>query len=137
MAKKYRIIFACVGNSCRSQMAEGFARKIYPETIEIISAGTRPSNEVNPDAMAVMLEVGIDISNQEPKMLTTAMLKGATHFISMGCGVMDSCPFPLVKQDIKLEDWVLEDPNGRELDFFRFTRDEIENRVKELLNKLR
>ena len=134
--EKYSIIFACVGNSCRSQMAEGFARKTTPENVEIMSAGTNPSSEVKINAITVMEEIGIDISGQEPKMLTTKMVKNATHFIGMGCEVMESCPVPIVEGDLEIEDWGIEDPVGKDLDFFRKTRDIIQEKVKKLINNL-
>ncbi len=136
--KKTKIIFACVGNSCRSQMAEGFAKnKLHDDPdIEIISAGTQPSSQVNAVAVQVMAEKGIDISAQFPKPFTRNMLVGATHFISMGCGVLDSCPFPLVKGDLTIEDWELEDPAGKDVATFRTTRDTIERRVDALLKTI-
>jgi len=94
-------------------MAEGFAKKIFPKSIEVISAGTKPANEINLLAIEVMKEVGIDISRQKPKLLSPATLRNAVAFISMGCGVEDSCPFPLVTGKILTEDWGLEDPAGR------------------------
>ncbi|MFX0102607.1 MAG: arsenate reductase ArsC [Candidatus Hodarchaeota archaeon] len=136
MATNYKIIFACVGNSCRSQMAEGFAKKIAPENVEIVSAGTQPSSEVKPNAIAVMKEIDIDISGHNPKVLTTKMLKNATHFIGMGCEVMESCPVPLVEGELVIEDWGLEDPAGKDLDFFRKTRDMIQEKVKYLIESL-
>lgn len=117
-------------------MAEGFAKKDFPKTIKIISAGSEPALEVNPLAIEVMKEVDIDISGQKPKLLTTSMLKGATHFISMGCGVLDSCPVPIVKEKIAVENWDLEDPSGKEIEFFREIRDAIEQKILDLKNRL-
>jgi arsenate reductase len=133
--KKQKILFACVGNSARSQMAEGFAKKYMP-SVEVLSAGTLPATAVNPHAIDVMKEIGIDISMHSPKMLVPNMLKGATHFISMGCGVLDACPFPIVKGKLSVQDWALEDPAGKDLAFFRKVRDEIERRVKVLRAEL-
>lgn len=121
--KKNSVLFACVGNSCRSQMAEGFARKLADFPLEVTSAGTRPADRIHPLAIEVMKEVGIDISKQIPKVLTPAMVKNTTHFISMGCGVQESCPVPLFS--VHIEDWGIEDPVGQEIEVFRKVRDEI------------
>jgi len=134
--KKPSIIFACVGNSARSQMAEGFAKKYLPEGTKIVSAGSKPAPSLDKNAIMVMKEVGIDISSQAPKLLTIKMVNEATHFISMGCGVLDSCPVPLVKGKIEIDDWELEDPKGKDLAFVRKIRDAIEAHVKELSKKL-
>jgi arsenate reductase len=134
--KKYSIVFACVGNSGRSQMAEGFARKLLPAGTKIVSAGTKPAASIDPNAMAVMKEVGIDISPQKPKILTTKMVSDATHFISMGCGVLDSCPVPLVKGKIEIEDWELDDPKGKDIGFVRKIRDRIEQNMQLLATRL-
>ena len=125
------ILFLCVGNSCRSQMAEGFARA--SGKVEVISAGTEPGDKVAPKAVEVMKEKGIDISGQHPKLLTAEMVEKADICISMGCGVEESCPAPLLE---KFTDWGLEDPWGQGLDKYRETRDEIEKRVKKLLEEL-
>ena len=132
-----KIIFACVGNSCRSQMAEGFAKKTAPKNVEIVSAGTQPSNEVKPNAITVMKESGIDISDHYPKALSTKMLKNATHFIGMGCEVIESCPVPIVEGELVIEDWSLEDPAGKDVDFFRKTRDIIKEKVEKLIESLK
>jgi len=134
--KMYSIVFACVGNSARSQMAEGFARKLLPAGTKIVSAGTKPAASIDPNALAVMKEVGIDISRQKPKMLTTKMVSDATHFVSMGCGVLDSCPVPIVKGKIEIEDWELDDPKGKDIAFVRGIRDRIEQHMKNLAKKL-
>jgi protein-tyrosine-phosphatase len=117
-------------------MAEGFARSILPNSVKVVSAGSEPATEVNPLAIEVMQEAGIDISSQEPKILTTKMLKGATHFISMGCGVLDSCPVPIVPGTIEIEDWEIEDPAGKDIDAFRAARDLIAEKVKGLASRL-
>ena len=134
--KKKSIVFACVGNSGRSQMAEGFARKYLPEGTKIASAGTKPAASIDPNAIAVMKEVGIDISRQKPKLLTTKMVSDATHFVSMGCGVFDSCPVPLVKGKIEIEDWELDDPKGKDISLVRGIRDRIEQNIKIFAKKL-
>ncbi|MBN2149935.1 MAG: arsenate reductase ArsC [Candidatus Lokiarchaeota archaeon] len=134
--KIHSIVFACVGNSGRSQMAEGFARKLLPAGTKIVSAGTKPAASIDPNAVAVMKEVGIDISRQEPKLLTTKIVSEATRFVSMGCGVLDSCPVPLVKGKIEIEDWELEDPKEKDISFVRDIRDRIEQYMKDLAKKL-
>jgi arsenate reductase len=133
---KKSIVFACVGNSGRSQMAEGFARRYLPEGTKIVSAGTKPAAAIDPNAIAVMKEVGIDISRQKPKLLTTKMVSGATHFVSMGCGVLDSCPVPLVKGKLEVEDWELDDPKGKDISFVRGIRDKIEQNMQIFAKKL-
>ena len=128
-----KVLFICVGNSCRSQMAEGFANHLGKEIIEAISAGTQPAERVASFAVEAMKEKGIDISNHEPKMLTMEMLNSADYVISMGCGVEESCPLPLRKDTV---DWGLDDPHGQGIDKYREVRDEIERRVKNLLEKI-
>jgi arsenate reductase len=133
---KMKIIFACVGNSARSQMAEGLAKRYMP-SVEVRSAGTKPALVINPHAIEAMKEIGIDISLQKPKLLEPSILKGATHFVSMGCGVLDACPFPIVKGKLSVQDWTLEDPAGKDLAFFRKVRNEIEWRIKGLKAELK
>nr|MDO8117473.1 arsenate reductase ArsC [Candidatus Sigynarchaeota archaeon] len=133
--RKAYVVFACVGNSSRSQMAEAFAKKYLPRGTGIVSAGTKPASRVDPTTISVMNEIGIDISKQKPKVLTTKMLAGATHFISMGCGVLDSCPFPLV-QGIIVEDWAFEDTKGKSIEFIKDVRDKIEAKMKEFAKRL-
>ncbi|HLV09009.1 MAG TPA: arsenate reductase ArsC [Halanaerobiales bacterium] len=128
---KYKVAFVCVGNSCRSQMAEGFAREYGADLLEVYSAGTDPAERVNPDAIKVMEEAGIDISEQHPKLLKDLPDK-LDFLITMGCGV--ECPFIPCK--IR-EDWGLDDPVGKPLEVFRETRDIIANRVKELINRVK
>ena len=132
MVKK--ILFLCVGNSCRSQMAEGFARYLSSGNVEPISAGTRPAKKVAPKAIEVMRERGIDISGQTPKALTMEMMDKADVLVSMGCGVQESCPLPL-RDD--LINWGLEDPYGQSIEKYRNIRDEIERRVKVLIERMK
>jgi protein-tyrosine-phosphatase len=117
-------------------MAEGFAKHFVDpgKEIEILSAGTQPASQVNPLAIEVMREVGIDISGNQPKMLTPQMIKKTTHFLSMGCGVQESCPVPLFSTLI--EDWELEDPAGKDIAVFRAVRDQIRAKVINLLRQL-
>ena len=132
--KKNSILFACIGNSCRSQMAEGIAKHLSKEKISVQSAGTKPEKNITPFAVEVMKEIGIDISHQEPKLITVDMLRATTHFVSMGCGVQEACPVPIRAPNI--EDWDIEDPWGKDIQFFRKTRDIIKEKVENLLKKL-
>ncbi|MDD4907623.1 MAG: arsenate reductase ArsC [Candidatus Omnitrophica bacterium] len=123
-----KVLFVCVENSCRSQMAEGFARQFGKDVWEVYSAGSKPSGVVNPDAVKVMREAGIDISLQESKGFSGLPVREFDYVITLGC--QDICPFvPAVKH---LE-WQIEDPKGRDLDFFRFVRDNIKLKVQELI----
>lgn len=131
MVDKTRILFVCVENSCRSQMAEGFARKYGNDKVEAFSAGSKPSGIVNPDAVKVMKEIGIDISGQSSKGFEKLPYNSFDYVITMGC--QDVCPYFPAKEKI---DWQIEDPKGKGLDIFRKVRDEIESKVKELINNL-
>lgn len=122
-----KVLFVCVGNSCRSQMAEGFARAAG---LDAASAGTVPASGVSRTAAKVMREKGIDISGHTPKVLDMARLEAYDRVITMGCGVAESCPS--LHTD---EDWGLDDPVGRDDDFFRRVRDDIEARVRALASR--
>ena len=113
-------------------MAEAFAKKYATSEVIIQSAGSEPASQVNPNAIAVMKEIGLDIADQRPKLLTHELKKGVTHYISMGCGILESCPVPLLGG--KVIEWELEDPVGKDLDFFRKVRDQIQRNVKGLLS---
>ena len=129
--KKPAVLFVCVHNAGRSQMAAGFMRELAGDRVEVLSAGSAPKDSINPVAVAAMQEVGIDISNQQPKILTTEAVFESDAVITMGCG--DACPiFP----GKRYEDWVLEDPAGQDLDFVRKVRDDIKARVETLLSEL-
>jgi arsenate reductase len=131
MSKKPSVLFVCVHNAGRSQMAAGFMRELAGERVEVLSAGSAPKDSINPIAVEAMAEVGIDISNQQPKILTTEAVFESDAVITMGCG--DACPiFP----GKRYEDWVLEDPAGQNLEFVRKVRDEIKLRVESLLQDL-
>ena len=131
MNKKPAVLFVCVHNAGRSQMAAGFMRELAGDKVEVLSAGSAPKDSINPIAVEAMAEVGIDISNQQPKILTTEAVFESDAVITMGCG--DACPiFP----GKRYEDWVLEDPAGQKLDFVRKVRDEIKMRVESLLQDL-
>jgi len=123
-----KILFVCVENAGRSQMAEGFIRKFAPH-IEVISAGTHPKSELNPVVIQVMNEIGIDITNQKPKGLTDEMIKTSTA-VNMGCMDKESCPALFVKD---VMNWNISDPNGKDISQVREIRDQIKNQVLELL----
>ena len=130
-AKKPTVIFVCVHNAGRSQMAAGFMRQLAGDKVEVLSAGSEPKDSINPVAVQAMAEVGIDIANQQPKILTPEAVMESNAVITMGCG--DACPFYPGK---RYEDWVLQDPAGQDLDFVRNVRDEIKARVEALLAEL-
>jgi arsenate reductase len=124
------ILFVCVGNSGRSQMAEALAKKYG---LNASSAGTMPAAEVNPTVVKAMGEKGIDISMSQPKPLTAGMITAANLVVTMGCSVQKVCPTPMfAKMQKKLIDWNLEDPKGKPLDEVRRIRDDVERRVIEL-----
>lgn len=125
-------LFVCVGNSARSQMAEGFFNLLAPFGWRAKSAGTSPASSISREAVAVMKEKGIDISKNKPKTLTQDMLGKADHVISMGCGI-DLCPYNLYKNIV---DWGIEDPAGQPVDNFRKVRDEIEEKVRRLVEEI-
>lgn len=131
MSKKPTVLFVCVHNAGRSQMAAGFMEYYGAGRVEVLSAGSAPKDSVNPVAVEAMLEKGIDIANRKPKVLTSESVQASDVVITMGCG--DACPFFPGK---RYEDWVLEDPAGMNLEFVRTVRDEIEARVKELLAEI-
>jgi arsenate reductase len=131
MSKKPTVLFVCVHNAGRSQMAAGYMRELGAGRVEVLSAGSAPKDTINPQAIAVMAEEGIDIANQQPKILTTEAVQESDAVITMGCG--DACPFYPGK---RYEDWVLEDPAGQDIDQVRKIRDEIKGRVQTLLSEL-
>lgn len=123
-----KVLFICVGNSCRSQMAEAFFNQMS-KTEKASSAGTRPASSVGPLAIEVMKEVGIDISRAKPKLLIIEMLESADRVITMGCAVGDVCPGATVET----EDWGIEDPTGKSIEKFRKIRDVIRDKVEKLV----
>ena len=124
-------LFVCVHNAGRSQMAAGFLAALSGGVVEVRSAGSLPADQVNPVAVDAMLEVGIDIRDQHPKILTTAAVAASDVVITMGCG--DVCPiFP----GKRYEDWTLDDPAGQGIEAVRPIRDEIRVRVLALLDEL-
>jgi len=127
-----KILFVCVENAGRSQMAEAFAKAYGTTKIEAASAGTMPSNEVNPIVVRVMQEKGIDLSVNKPKLITNQMVQEAEMMIVMGCSAEGFCPAPLLN---KVVDWGIEDPKGKPIEKVREIRDEIERKVKALINE--
>ena len=124
------ILFVCVENAGRSQMAEAFARK---RGMRASSAGTVPSSKVNAVVVQAMKEKGMEIGSSTPKMLTSEMIMEASIVVTMGCSVEEACPRPMLAQmQKKLVDWDLPDPKGRSMEEVRKIRDEIERRVTEL-----
>lgn len=128
-----KILFVCVENSGRSQIAEAFVKTYGKGKVEAISAGTMPAKEVNPIVVEVMQEKGIDLSGKTPKLITNKMVQGADMIIVMGCSAQGFCPAPLLN---KVIDWGIEDPKGKPIEKVRETRDEIENKVKKLINEI-
>ena len=125
------VLFVCVHNAGRSQMAAGFLTHLAGDTIEVRSAGSAPAASINPAAVEAMAEVGIDISNQSPKILTPGAVETSDVVITMGCG--DTCPvFP----GVRYRDWELPDPAGKVVDAVRPIRDEIKARVRALITEL-
>jgi len=127
-----KILFVCIHNAGRSQMAQAFFNQMAKGKAESFSAGTQPADKVNPIVVEVMGEVGIDISRRKPKMLTLEMLEGADRVITMGCGVEGVCPASFVPT----EDWELEDPENKPIEKVRQIRDEVKAKVEGLIKEL-
>lgn len=125
------VLFVCVHNAGRSQMAAGYLQALAGDRIEVLSAGSQPADQVNAVAVAAMAEDGIDIASEQPKLLTDSAVEQADVVITMGCG--DTCPFFPGK---RYEDWVLDDPAGQGIDAVRPIRDEIKGRVEALVADL-
>ena len=131
MSDKPTILFVCVHNAGRSQMAAGYAQALGGDRVEVLSAGSEPKDQINPVAIQAMAEVGIDIAGNQPKILTTDAVRESDAVITMGCG--DACPiFP----GKRYEDWDLTDPAGRGIEDVRPIRDDIKHRVQTLLAEL-
>ncbi|MDP9246551.1 MAG: arsenate reductase ArsC [Candidatus Dormibacteraeota bacterium] len=126
-----RVLFVCVHNAGRSQMAAGFLKSVAGERVDVVSAGTEPADDLNPVAVEAMAERGIDISSNRPRLLQDSNVAEADVVITMGCG--DACPFYPGK---RYADWELDDPAGRPLAEVRRIRDEIEERVNHLVSEL-
>ena len=131
MSDKPSVLFVCVHNAGRSQMAAAFLAHLSQGAIEVRSAGSEPADQVNPAAVAAMAELGIDIAAEKPKILTDQAVKDSDVVITMGCG--DTCPFYPGK---RYEDWVLEDPAGKGVESVRPIRDDIRGRVEALISEL-
>lgn len=132
MEVRPKILFVCIGNSCRSQIAEGFARALSGGRLEVFSAGSRPSGNVSPDAVLVMKESGIDISRHHSKGLSHLPPEKFDAIVTMGCG--DACPQIPSKQRY---DWQIPDPIGQPIDTFRQVRDVIRVKVENLIKEVR
>ncbi|PZE86591.1 heat-shock protein HtpX [Curtobacterium sp. MCLR17_039] len=131
MSDKPTILFVCVHNAGRSQMAAGYAQALGGDRVEVLSAGSAPKDQINPIAIQAMAEDGIDIAGNQPKILTTDAVRDSDAVITMGCG--DACPiFP----GKRYEDWDLTDPAGRGIEDVRPIRDDIKHRVQTLLAEL-
>ncbi|GAA1235018.1 arsenate reductase ArsC [Oryzihumus leptocrescens] len=131
MTTKPSVLFVCIHNAGRSQMAAAYLNHLSGGRVEVRSAGSEPADRVNPAAVAAMAEEGIDIAAETPKVLTTEAVKDSDVVITMGCG--DTCPFFPGK---RYEDWVLEDPAGKGVEAVRPIRDEIRARVEALIAEL-
>ena len=125
------VLFVCVHNAGRSQMAAGLLSHLAGDRIEVRSAGTQPVDQINPTAVAAMAEIGIDITTATPKVLTAESVEASDVVITMGCG--DTCPyFP----GVSYRDWKLDDPAGQPIDMVRRIRDDIAERVNALIDEL-
>jgi arsenate reductase len=127
------ILFVCVENAGRSQMAEAFFRKFAPNRFNVSSAGTTPSSQLNPIVIQVMKEIGIDMTNQQPKLLSDSMIENSFKTVNMGCMDKESCPSLFVKDVI---DWNISDPKEKSLDYVREIRDKIQFEVMTLIKSL-
>ena len=125
------VLFVCVHNAGRSQMAAGWLRHLAGDRVQVLSAGSAPAGSINPVAVEAMAEVGIDIAGNQPRLLTDAAVQESDVVITMGCG--DACPFHPGK---RYEDWALDDPAGQGIESVRPIRDEIRARVEALITSL-
>ncbi len=131
MTDRPTVLFVCVHNAGRSQMAAGFLTALSDGSVDVRSAGSMPGDQINPVAVEAMAEVGIDIASEQPKVLTDQAVQDSDVVITMGCG--DACPFYPGK---RYEDWELEDPAGKDIGTVRRVRDEIKTRIEALLASL-
>ena len=127
------VLFVCIENAGRSQMAEGFFRKYAPMEYVPLSAGTTPTEKINPLAIQAMKEIGIDIAEQKPKVLTDEMIRKSSKIVNMGCMDRQSCPALFVNNMIE---WSIPDPKNKPIDEVRKIRDEIEIRIMEFVATL-
>ncbi|WP_110589553.1 arsenate reductase ArsC [Microbacterium suaedae] len=131
MTDKPTVLFVCVHNAGRSQMAAGWLQHLAGDRVEVLSAGSAPKDQINPIAVEAMAEVGVDIAGRAPKVLTTDAVRESDVVITMGCG--DACPiFP----GKRYEDWELQDPAGQGIDTVRPIRDEIRVRIEKLVDEI-
>ena len=131
MSDQPTVLFVCVHNAGRSQMAAGYLQALAGDRVQVLSAGSEPADQINPVAVAAMAEEGIDIAGNTPKILTTDAVRESDVVITMGCG--DTCPiFP----GKRYEDWELDDPAGQDLDHVRPIRDDIRRRIEALIAEL-
>ena len=133
MTEPKNILFVCVENAGRSQMAEAFFKKYAKNQFHVISAGTSPSSHLNPVVVSVMNELGIDLKNQKPQLLSSSMIKNSNKIVNMGCMDKESCPSLFVKD---VDDWNIEDPKGKSIEDVRKIRDQIKNDILNLLNSI-
>jgi protein-tyrosine-phosphatase len=131
MTDRPTVLFVCVHNAGRSQMAAGYLQHLAGGRVDVLSAGSQPADRVNPVAVAAMAEEGVDIGAVQPKLLSDSAVRTADVVVTMGCG--DACPFYPGK---RYEDWVLDDPAGQDIDAVRPIRDEIRSRVEQLIAEL-
>jgi protein-tyrosine-phosphatase len=131
MSSKPTVLFVCVHNAGRSQMAAGYLQHLAGDRVDVLSAGSQPADQVNPVAVEAMAEEGIDLGNREPRLLDDSTVRTADVVVTMGCG--DACPFYPGK---RYEDWVLDDPAGQGIDEVRKIRDQIRRRVEQLVREL-
>ena len=131
MSDKPTVLFVCVHNAGRSQMAAGYLRDLAGDRVDVLSAGSEPKDQINPVAIEAMAEEGIDIAGNTPKILTVDAVKESDVVITMGCG--DACPIFPGKRYL---DWELEDPAGKDLETVRRVRDDIRRRVESLITEI-
>lgn len=136
MMDKKNVLFVCVGNSGRSQIAEAFFNHLTPANFKATSAGTKPASRVSSNVIQVMREVGIDINDAKPKQLTPEMVKKADKIILMGCIDQASCPAFILEDKSKLEDWRIPDPKDEPIERVREIREQIYARILELVQTL-
>ena len=133
MTEPKNVLFACVENAGRSQMAEAFFKKYAKNQFNVISAGTSPSSHLNPIVVSVMNELGIDLESQKSQLLSSSMIENSNKTVNMGCMDKESCPSLFVKD---VDDWNIEDPKGKSIEDVRKIRDQIKNDVLNLLNSI-
>lgn len=128
-----KILFVCVENAGRSQMAEAFFKKFMPKGFEVISAGTKPSDKINPIVLQAMNEIGIDMKNQTPKTISQQIISESEKAVNMGCIDQESCPALFLKDVL---DWQIPDPKGKSIEQVREIRDQIKSKVMDLIKSL-